>query len=123
MKRRIKIICVLVFVTILLYVPFAWSNRPQQALWGSGDMPIDKQFSAEFVPGEVLVKFKEKATKAEIQALHSYLRAQEIKRIEPIEVSRIKLPSDISVEEAVVHYKRDPNVDYAEPNYIIHLKS
>ena len=34
---------------------------------------------------------------------------------------RIKLPSDISVNEAVAHYEMDPNVEYAEPNYIIHF--
>jgi subtilisin family serine protease len=36
-------------------------------------------------------------------------------------VERIKLPSDISVEEAVALYETDPNVEYAEPNYIIHF--
>ena len=114
-------ISVLVFVTIFLYAPFAWSDGSPQALWGSGGLQIEKQISAEFVPGEVLIKFKEKATQAEMKALHSYLQAQEIKRIEPIEVRRIKLPSDISVKEAVAHYKMDPNVEYAEPNYILHF--
>ncbi|MCK5642311.1 MAG: S8 family serine peptidase, partial [Gammaproteobacteria bacterium] len=84
-------------------------------------MPIEKQFSAEFVPGEVLVKFKKGTTHAKITALHSNLGAQEIRRIERIGVRRIKLPSDISVKEAVAHYKMDPNVKYAEPNYIIHF--
>ncbi len=84
-------------------------------------MPIEKPISAEFVPGEVLIKFKESATQAEMKALHSNLRAQEIRRIEPIGVRRIKLPSDISVKEAVAHYEMDPNVEYAEPNYIIHF--
>jgi subtilisin family serine protease len=120
MKKRIKI-SVLVFVTIFLYVPFAWSDGRPHALWGSGGLPIEKQISAEFVPGEVLIKFKEKATQAEMKALHSYLQAQEIRRIKPIGVRRIKLPSDISVKEAVAHYKMDPNVEYAEPNYIIHF--
>jgi len=120
MKKRIKF-SVLVFVTIFLYVPFAWSDGRPQALWGIGGLPIEKQISAEFVPGEVLIKFKEKAIQAEMKALHSYLQAQEIRRIEPIGVRRIKLPSDISVKEAVAHYKMDPNVEYAEPNYVIHF--
>jgi subtilisin family serine protease len=121
MKKRMKIICVLVFVTIFLCVPFAWSDQRPLALWGSGGLPIEKQISTEFVPGEVLIKFKERTTQAEMKALHSNLRAQEIKRIERIGVRRIKLPSDISVKEAVAHYKMDPNVKYAEPNYIIHF--
>ena len=121
MKKRKKIICVLVFVTMFLYVPFAWSGRGPQALWESGRLPIEKQISAEFVPGEVLIKFKKGTSHAEIKASHSNLRAREIRRIEPIGVRRIKLPSDISVKEAVAHYKMDPNVKYAEPNYIIHF--
>ncbi len=119
--KKIKKIVVLVCVAIFFYVPFAWSDGRPQALWGSGALPIEKQVSAEFMPGEVLIKFKEKTPQAEMKALHSYLQAQEIKRIEPIGVRRIKLPSDISVKEAVAHYKMDPNVEYAEPNYIIHF--
>ncbi len=121
MKKRKKIVCVLVFVTMFFYVPVAWSDRSQQGLWRSGNLPIDKKFSAEFMPGEVLVKFKEGATEGRINALHSTLQAREIRRIEPIGVRGIKLPSDISVKEAVAHYKMDPNVKYAEPNYIIHF--
>ena len=120
MKKRMKI-SVLVIITIFLYVSFAWSDGRPQALWGSGGLPIEEQISAEFMPGEVLIKFNEKATQAEMKALHSNLRAQEIKRIEPIGVRRIKLPSDISVEEAVANYEMDPNVEYAEPNYILHF--
>ncbi len=116
MKKRKNIIYVLIFVTIFLYVPFAWSDRRPQALWGSGRLPIEKQISAEFVPGEVLIRFKERATQAEMKALHSNLRAQEIWRIERIGVRRIKLPSDISVKEAVAHYKIETKVKYAEPN-------
>ena len=121
MKNGKRIICVLVFVTMFLYLPVAWSGGAPQPLWGSDGLPIEKQIFAEFMPGEVLVKFKEGITQGEIKALHSNLRAQEIRRIEPLGVRRIKLPSDISVKEAVAHYKMDPNVEYAEPNYIIHF--
>ncbi len=119
MKKRKKIVCVLVFVTMFFYVPVTWSDQSQQALWRSDNLPIDK--IAEFRPGEILVKFKEGASEGRIMALHSTLQAREIRRIEPIGVRRIKLPSDISVKEAVAHYKMDPNVKYAEPNYIIHF--
>ena len=92
-----------------------------KAIWAKGDFPIEKQNSIEFVPGEILVKFKEGINRSEISALNSYMRTQEIRRIEPIKVSRIKLPPDISIEEAVSNYKLDQNVEYAEPNYIYHL--
>ena len=121
MKKRIKIICVLVFVTMFLYIPFAGSEQKPQALLGSGHLAIEKQISAEFVPGEVLVKFKKGTTHAKTTALHSNMGAQEIRRIKRIGVRRIKIPSDISVKQAVAQYKMDPNVEYAEPNYILHF--
>ena len=32
----------------------------------------------------------------------------------------MKLPKQMSVEDAVREYEQDPNVEYAEPNYIVH---
>ena len=84
MKKRMNI-SLLVIISIFLYVSFAWSDGRPQALWGSGGLPIEKQISAEFMPGEVLIKFNERATQAEMKSLHSNLRAQEIRRIEPLE--------------------------------------
>jgi subtilisin family serine protease len=121
MKKGIKVICVLVFVTIFIWIPFAWSDQRPQALWGSVGSPIEKQFSTEFVPGEVLLKFKKGTTRTETRTLHSNFGAKEIRRIESLGVRRIKLPSAISVKEAVEYYKMDPNVKYAEPNYIINF--
>jgi len=121
MRKREKIICVLVVVATFLYIPFALSDPKPQVLSGSGRLLIEKQIPADFVPGEVLVKFKKGAAPAKITALHSNFQAQEIKGIERIGVRRIKLPSDFSVKEAVEHYKMDPNVEYAEPNYILHF--
>ena len=118
MKRRIKSICMIVFVNMLLYVSSAWSSVPQQALWGKSDKPIDERFSVDFVPNEVLMKFKEEITQTKMQALHSYLRAEEIGQNKATRVRCIRLPENISVEEAIAHYEMDSNVDYAEPNYI-----
>jgi subtilisin family serine protease len=121
-KKDKKFIWVFVFFTIYLNVPSAWSDFRPQTLPGNGALPIEKQISAKFVPGEVLVKFKKGTNHAAINALHANLRVQEIRRIEPIGVRRIKLPADISVKQAVAQYKMDPNVQYAEPNYIIHFE-
>ena len=113
--------CVGICYYISLRLPLHGRTRKPQVLLGSGHLPVEKQISAEFVPGEVLVKFKKGTTHANITALHSNMGAREIRRIERIGVRRIKLPSDISVKEAVAQYKMDPNVKYAEPNYIIHF--
>jgi len=74
----------------------------------------------EYVPGEILVKFKDTSSEAAINNLHAYARSVEKLEFKQIKVQHIKLPDDMSVEEAVEYYKNDPNVEYAEPNYIVH---
>lgn len=56
----------------------------------------------KFVKGEVLVKFKKSINEKSI-------------------IYHIKLKDGVSVEEALQKYKSDPNVEYAEPNFIRHL--
>ncbi|MEW6602459.1 MAG: S8 family peptidase, partial [Nitrospirota bacterium] len=75
---------------------------------------------AEFVPGEVLVKFKDPSNAAVLNKLNSKIGSFKKKDFKNIRVHQIKLPDDVSVEEAVRYYGQDPNVEYAEPNYIVH---
>ncbi len=78
-----------------------------------------KDITAKYVPGEVLVKFKKGMAASKIHVLHNALGATKIKEIGYIGVQHIKLPHSVSVEEAVKYYKADPDVEYAEPNYIV----
>ena len=120
--RKIKYaICISVFFIILLNVPIALSDQRSQEQLTSGHLPMREKSLLNFIPGEVLVKFKKETTSSRIHALHSKLRAHELRRLEHIKVRRIKLPSDISVNEAIDHYESDPSVEYAEPNYILNF--
>jgi subtilisin family serine protease len=74
----------------------------------------------EYVPGEILVKFKDNADALAVNNLHKKIGSFKKKEFKGIRVHRLKLPDNMSVEEAVDYYKRDPNVEYAEPNYIVH---
>lgn len=76
-----------------------------------------------YVPGEVLVKFKPSADTSTIQKLHEAIAASPRKAIPKAGVVRIKLPEDVSVEAAVKHYTKSPQVEYAEPNYIYRASS
>jgi subtilisin family serine protease len=75
---------------------------------------------ARYIPGEILVKFKESTEKTRISTIHSALGASKIKVFKKTGVQHLKLPRGMSVEEAVRKYEEDPNVEYAEPNYIVH---
>lgn len=73
--------------------------------------------SGEFVPGQVLVKYKP-VTRVETAAY--YQRAYKIATIDSfnmIGVDLLKLPGAMGVEKAIEMFKNDPNVMFVEPNY------
>ena len=75
---------------------------------------------AQYVPGEVLVKFKE-GTPAQVAAnLHAALKISRKRELHKLRLHHVKLPEKVSVEDAVRRYQQDPSVEYAEPNYTIH---
>ncbi len=83
------------------------------------DAPATKNMPARYVPGEVLVKFKSGTSIVVMNKLHGALGAAKIKDIRHLGIHRMKLPEDVKVEEAVQIYRNDPNVEFAEPNYIV----
>src|SRR5210317_434134 len=74
----------------------------------------------EYVPGEVLVKFKDGTTSRDTANLHVVLNATKKKEFPGMKLHHLKLSRQVSVEEAIRKYEQDPNVEYAEPNYILH---
>lgn len=72
----------------------------------------------EYVPGELLVKYRRGAQASNIQGFQTRFGINTIKRFRYIGASQVKLPPDLSVEAALELYREDPNVEYAEPNYL-----
>ena len=77
----------------------------------------------EYVPGQVLVKFKPVLSSAGIRSMQDRIGAQSLREISFIRVHQIRLPSGWSVEQGVEFYRRNPNVEYAEPNYLRYAKA
>ncbi len=72
---------------------------------------------SEYLPGEVVVKFKSSNPVA-IQAAIRALGTREIERNRAIGFSRIQLKPGVSVEQAVRYYSSSKEVEFAEPNYV-----
>ena len=70
-----------------------------------------------FVPGRILVKFKEGAPADAIESLNRKYDARVEEKIPRLEVSVVNLPEVLSVTEAVERYEASPHVEYAEPDY------
>jgi subtilisin family serine protease len=77
-----------------------------------------ERHQVNYAPGEVLVKFRSGVTSQLAEATHRFFGARAIKRFRHFNLDRIKIPKDWSVQETIYWYRFDPDVEYAEPNYI-----
>jgi len=75
---------------------------------------------AKYVPGELIVKFKDAASAATIAAAHSTAEGHAVKTFSAghSRFHHLKLNPGIAVEDAVNKYQQSPAVEYAEPNYL-----
>ncbi|HUU21741.1 MAG TPA: S8 family peptidase [Phycisphaerae bacterium] len=72
----------------------------------------------EFVAGEVLVKFKSGYDGPGAKAIEE-LGGRLLEKLSRIDVSRVKLPGGMTVEQALARLSKLPFVEYAEPNLIL----
>ncbi|MFC4075689.1 S8 family peptidase [Salinithrix halophila] len=89
---------------------------PAQAGAQVGAQPAAE--TAKYVPGEMIVKFKPGTTATVKSSLHGKKHAKVISRNTRMGFEVLKVKG-MSVKEAVKSYKKNPNVEYAEPNYIM----
>jgi subtilisin family serine protease/fibronectin type 3 domain-containing protein len=123
MKEKLTILGALLIASLLAHAPISKADQLTLEFSRKKQASTQKSITGEYVPGELLVKFKKHTPQSTMKSLHSSLGVKQAKHIKPLEIRRIKLPPDISVEAAICHYKEDPNVIYAEPNYIIRFMS
>lgn len=72
----------------------------------------------EYAPDEILVKFKPGVKRSLMAEIHARFGMVKIREIERIGVHRLRIPAGRTVSEMVEEYRRNPNVEYAEPNYV-----
>jgi subtilisin family serine protease len=97
----------------------------KQTSGGMTTLSRDARHPTKYVPGEVLVKFRDEASSSGIQSLNVVAGAKEIKvlSVNARMIHQYKLESALSVEEAVLKYRSNPAVEYAEPNYLYRLQT
>jgi serine protease len=82
---------------------------------------VDEAFkAAPYMTDSILVRFKRDAELSAQSALHDAIgaRVAHVYNFVP-NLQALELPKDVSVEEALARYRKDPSVAYAEPNYIV----
>lgn len=74
-----------------------------------------------FHPEQVLVKFKDYFSEEMREAAISAYRAKKLKRIPGLNIYKLQVPEGTSVEEMVYVLSLNPDVEFAEPNYVMHI--
>ena len=74
--------------------------------------------SGNYRQGELLVKFRSGVIAASSLKSHEAVGARRLRRMSQLNVEQVRLPSGLSVKDAIQRYMRDPDVEYAEPNYL-----
>lgn len=117
------------FIVIAALFTFSFVSLSGAEQWNKGAISKVDLIKADkatkdkgYAPGEILVKFKPVISQSRIASTHSALGTREINRIRPLKLSRVKIPPHVSMEEALAQYKMNPDIEYAEPNYIIHFE-
>ncbi len=73
---------------------------------------------AEYAEGEMLIKFKAEVGEQTINSLMQNVGIQIVQTFEPLGIRLGRIGGGKSVLKAVEECNADPNVEYAEPNYI-----
>jgi subtilisin family serine protease len=110
-----KLIISIIFVFHLMPTPV--SSIPPR---GNAPKLITHYNDNIFSQGEILVKFKEGVSSRVEAHTHLTLGTSPIKSFPTLGVQHLRLPPTVSVEEALRLYRQNPDVEYAEPNYIIY---
>ncbi|MFD1289306.1 S8 family peptidase [Laceyella putida] len=79
---------------------------------------VDSKAGKLYAPGEVVVKYKDTASASAVQSARAKANGQVVEKNSKLDFEVVKVKG--SVEETVAKLKKDPNVEYAEPNFYVH---
>ncbi|HZE89382.1 MAG TPA: S8 family serine peptidase, partial [Verrucomicrobiae bacterium] len=100
----------------ILALSFAWASLSSAAA-GGGQAVAGAIYGAH-APGTVIVKLKSRATPADHETLRAQLGATRRHTFRS-GAEHWKLPPGLSTEQAIARLRRDPRVEYAEPDYVV----
>ena len=70
-------------------------------------------------PDRIIVKLEENASRADLEQINEENNASTEKDLPRSQVNVVDLPRDLPVNEAVETYEADPNVEFAEPDFVL----
>lgn len=124
--RTITILLILVFLTATS-AGFNYDNDQKNEKGGSRLNPGRfrsvsfysslRETRQEYASDRILVKFKPMISEQTVSAVVKATNSQILKKISQLNIFIIEIPQETTVEEMLYTYKRNPDVEYAEPDY------
>ena len=72
-----------------------------------------------YIPGEVLIKFKDGTSEESIKAIQNKLNLKIITVVPKIGIYRMKIQNSSTVEKVIKSLQGFKEVEYSEPNYVL----
>src|SRR5512134_584459 len=110
----------IILSTISLALVFSLATSSVSAQRGDGTNP-DPNELAEHVPGEMLIRFSPGMNSSQADSRMNEMGVTHKRDIPGIGVQLVTLPPGLSVEQAIDRFSRLPGVEFAEPNYVLHI--
>jgi subtilisin family serine protease len=109
------------FVVLTLGVLVGASGTAAKPI--SVERAVNVKVPGEYVPGQVILGFRRRASRADFARVHGRVRAHVTQRFGNLGMEVVKLGQGVSVQQAIKLYERDPVVAFAEPDYIRHVNA
>lgn len=81
---------------------------------------VDALGQQKSVPGEIIVKFKPGVSDGRVSQINRGYGTTVLSKSLRGKFLRLRVPSNRSVEDMVATYNKNPNVEYAEPNFLVY---
>ena len=75
----------------------------------------------DYMPGEVIIKYREDVPDNARQGLAARLGLHQMRRNARLGINRYRLPAGRRMKDFIEECRKDPNIEYVEPNYKVHL--
>ena len=126
MKSALRILYVLLIITHILLLPVltmvGCQQQPELNVPPTSTSPTPiSEPEKEYVPNQIIVKFKSDTPIETQEQLHQELGTTVIHTSPAAGFQVLQLPEGKIVEEMVALYSEQSIVEYAEPNYIEHI--
>ncbi|OGP93795.1 MAG: hypothetical protein A2157_12395 [Deltaproteobacteria bacterium RBG_16_47_11] len=114
-KINVNLISFASILVMVTYVLLFISSASGQVV-----KPDDKE-KDKYKKGELIVKFKPGVPEEAKDKIHLKYESKKLKKFPSINIEYVKLKESLTVEEAIALYLTNPEVEYAEPNFLFSI--